>query len=198
MIDYKLILNGQIDKLNTVGSGNDFNVWQSHTLNILRRVFGDDSQQVKQLEDIKYRVSHPMSSLPSRRSMFSEYKPVANRESTNNLTHCINTSRKLVAAFIEELEVLGLPDPKVSSTSSGININVSQTQQINLSIVIHSLREELTGRQFQELEEIVKSDVKPEEKKQKISEKLKSFGSDVLSGVLSSLLTNPQVYQAFM
>ena len=194
MIDYTPLLKTKISELANVKNGRDFNVWRDFTCNILLRAFGEDSIQVKQLQAINYWASSPP--ILGRRPRL-DYEEPRQHVPKNNLEICIETSHKYIIAFVEELNTLGQPHFKEASPM-GINLHVNQNQTVNLHLVVNVLRDGLTNSQFQELEEIVKSDVRLEEKKQKVSEKLKSFGSDVLSGVLSSLLTNPQVYQAFM
>ncbi|PRY35933.1 hypothetical protein CLV58_11361 [Spirosoma oryzae] len=195
MTDYISILNSQIEEISTIKNGSDFKIWQQSSANILRRSFGESSSQVKQLEEIKYWHSTPPIRLGSR-SRFDSYEPPM-YVPQDNLVHCIDQSRKLLTAFVRELTVLGLPSQNSSSGHNGINIHVNQSQTVNLNVVISSLREELTGKQFNEIDSIIKSKSDLEDKKSSLKDKLGSFGSDVLSGVLSSLLTNPDVYKFF-
>jgi hypothetical protein len=65
---------------------------------------------------------------------------------------------------------------------------------LGINIILNLLREELTGKQYNELEAIAKSAEEPKSKKAKILEKLASFGSDVASNVLATILTNPGIW----
>ena len=50
---------------------------------------------------------------------------------------------------------------------------------------------------MQELIELLKSQETKSQKKNKITEKLISFGSDVTSNILANILTNPNIWNQF-
>ncbi len=78
-----------------------------------------------------------------------------------------------------------------------MNINITQNQEtkISLNLIIDSIQDELTGKQLKELQKIIESkDVDVNEKKTKIVDKLKKFGTDVASNILAGILTNPNIY----
>lgn len=100
--------------------------------------------------------------------------------------------------MIDEINIFGIPE-KESSKESGLNINITQNQtaRINLSLIVDSIQNELTGMQLKELQKIIGEKEEDENKhKEKVIEKLKSFGSDVASNILANILTNPQLFGA--
>jgi hypothetical protein len=76
-----------------------------------------------------------------------------------------------------------------------ITNNQSNDQQVTLHIFLDAVKDEITGKDLKALKEIMKDYVeKPEETKEKLIEKVKSFGGDVLSNILANILTNPNIY----
>ena len=61
-------------------------------------------------------------------------------------------------------------------------------------MIVSVLMEELTGRQLQEIQEILDKEADPEVKKVKTMEKLKEFGLNTLAGILAGIITNPIVW----
>lgn len=104
-----------------------------------------------------------------------------------------------------------MPQPKAKATNNSnslVTINNSnsqsqsqeqqQNQNLVLEIFVEAIKDELTGRQQKEIKAILEEhEAEPEETKNKIIEKLKSFGSDVVSNVLANIITNPVVWSAF-
>lgn len=86
-------------------------------------------------------------------------------------------------------------DDKSDDHSITVNVNQEQSQQQHQvsDLLIEALKDDLTGRQQKELKEIMQSDDKPEQKRSKIIDKLKSFGSDVLSNIVANIITNPAI-----
>ena len=70
-----------------------------------------------------------------------------------------------------------------------INQNQTQNQTQTLSCVLDSLKEELKGKEYRELEQILSSDKTKEEKKLSLISKLRSFGENVAAGIVATLLT---------
>lgn len=90
----------------------------------------------------------------------------------------------------------GLPNQRVIEKPNGINISISQypNQTVKLKVIFDLIKDEPTGKQMNEIEEILGTNETPEVKKPKIIEKLKSFGSDVVSNIIANILTNPSLY----
>lgn len=91
-----------------------------------------------------------------------------------------------------------------SKSDNGVTINVHQSQmqnqkqQIVQLVFIDAIKDELTGKQLKEIKEIIVSNTdKPEEAKFKIIEKMKSFGENVMSNILASIITNPHIFDSF-
>ncbi|HEY9001924.1 MAG TPA: hypothetical protein VIM89_11270 [Mucilaginibacter sp.] len=97
----------------------------------------------------------------------------------------------------EELKVFGLPGNNDLKIDKSITINnqhtLSQNQTLNISLLKEVLQDSLTGKQYKELTEIVKEEKDTKKASSKIVEKLKSFGSDVASNIVASLITNPHL-----
>ena len=81
-----------------------------------------------------------------------------------------------------------------------VNVNQSQTQNQSqeINIFIDAIADELTGKQYKELKSIVQENPNPEDSKQKIVDKLKSFGGDVLSNIVANIITNPSVWNCIL
>lgn len=81
---------------------------------------------------------------------------------------------------------------------SPVTINVTQTQtqsqSIAVEIFLESIKDEITGKQFKELKTIAAEERDPVKAKSKIFDKVKSFGEDVLSNIVASIITNPTVF----
>jgi hypothetical protein len=157
--------------------------WQAKAINIVSRIYGDDSKQENQINKIDFKK------YPSMRF---------NGVSTgggNNSVECSGQAKDLILGIIDDLKTFGIPEIKNKESDSGINISVNQmqNQSVNINIVLESMEDELTGKQMKELKKILKGKDKPEEKKKKILGKLTEFGSNVASNVLSTILTNPAI-----
>ena len=169
------LIKKQLSKLES----NDFNLsgWKSSTIVILSRIFGDTYQGIKAIENIKY----------SSGGIGSVH--------WDNLASCKKQGKDILEACITELETFGQPEPK-KNENSGININLTQNQNqtVNINLLIGALEDELTVSQLREVNEIMNSGEQKSEKKKKLIDKLKSFGSDVASNVLANILTNPNIW----
>lgn len=114
----------------------------------------------------------------------------------NNGKNCEKQANEIITSFITDIEIFGLSESKKIEKNGGINISVnqSQNQTVNVNIIWASVKDELSGKQLKEVEGIINSDDNHETKKQKIFDKLKSFGTDVASNIIAGLLTNPAMY----
>jgi len=112
------------------------------------------------------------------------------------------TTLAIIEALIEEIENFGIPIKNEMKTDKSINIhnnnnnNITQNQTLNLDTFKEVLKENLTGKQFTELEAIVAEDKTLSVAAPKILDKIKSFGGDVASNVLAGLITNPQIFSS--
>ena len=174
----------------TINTKNDLEIWKIKAINIVGRIYGDDSKEVKQIEQIKF-INYPSISIISS----SSYQPPP-RKSDNNAKHCEKKAKEIINSFIYDIENFGIPKPKTIENSKGINISVNQNQNqtINVNVIKEIIRDELKGSQFKEIENIIKSKEQPQSKRQKIFDKLKSFGADISANIIVNLLTNPSIF----
>jgi hypothetical protein len=165
------LIKKQLSKLDSKDF--DLSGWKSSTIVILSRIFGDTYQGIKAIENIKY----------SSGGIGSVH--------WDNLASCKKQGKDILEACITELETLGQPEQK-KNDNSGININLTQNQNqtVNINLLIGALEDELTVSQLRELHEIMNAEEPKYEKKKKLIDKIKSFGSDVASNILASILTN--------
>ncbi|SEA12663.1 hypothetical protein [Bizionia paragorgiae] len=89
---------------------------------------------------------------------------------------------------------------KESEKSSGnTNITINNTQQIVLNLFTEAVRDEISGKEYKELKEILKNyEREPEKTTFKIKERLKKMGGDVLTNIITNILTNPNIYGGLM
>lgn len=97
--------------------------------------------------------------------------------------------KQLLTGYIKELEELGHPQHQTGKIGQQININ----HTVNVNLILESLKQELTGRQISELKDAFNKAKTPAEKKNNIVDKLKSFGMDLTTNILSSIITNPSI-----
>lgn len=90
--------------------------------------------------------------------------------------------------------------PQKHPSAVTVNVNQSQTQNQSqeINIFIDAIADELTGKQYKELKSIAQENPNIENSKQKIADKLKSFGGDVLSNILANIVTNPSVWSCML
>lgn len=110
---------------------------------------------------------------------------------------------KLVA-ILEALKVLPAictMDKKEASTNINVVQNQTQHQKQkqsqSLDIFYEALKDNLTMRQYEEIQQIIKEAPNKEDAEPKIKEKLRGFGESVLVNVVSNILTNPSVWSGF-
>jgi len=155
--------------------------WKSNVINIILRVYGENSKQESSIDDI----------------MYKRYMSINGVGGGNNLGLCYKQANQVIQGFINDIETFGFPEKKTTG-SSGINIslnqNQSQHQSVEINIIWESIKDELKGKQAKEIEEIVNGSETPEEKKVKLIDKIKSFGSDIASNIVAGILTNPAIF----
>lgn len=162
----------------------DLQAWKTQAINIVVRLYGEDSKQEEQINLVKYQ----------------NYPSISTRNSTsgggNNSNFCEKQASEIIGSFISDLSTFGLPVTKKQPKDKGINISVnqSQNQSISINVIWESIEDELTGKQLKEVKSIVEEDSDSETKKTKIFKKIKSFGGDIASNIIASILTNPNIY----
>lgn len=178
MIEKKIeLITKQIEKLNNPDF--DLGAWKSSSILILDRIFGNDFQGILAIEKIKHRSGGIYAGSTS--------------SSWNNMDSCKKQGREILQTCIIELETFGTRE-KPQKAGSGININLTQNQSVNINLLISAFEDELTVSQMREVTEIMQSNEDSKSKKVKILEKIKSFGSDIASNILANILTNPGLW----
>ena len=104
----------------------------------------------------------------------------------------------LLDSIKKEIEQLGLPSSTDIKIDKSVNVNVTQNQEQSQSLIIQNLidniKNELTGKQYNELVSIAKNEKTPEKAKGKIIQKLQDFGLNICASIVANLLTNPSVW----
>lgn len=179
-----LTIKEKVDELDLIKGCDQFNSWQKATIGTLRRAVPNNTIIIEHLSDIK---------------SLSNY-------STDETETAKRQSRQILLSLIKDIERFGLEEtPIVVETKEVIKVDVSQNnhqgQTANISIQLNFLvdivKDGLTVEQVKELKSILDSSKSSEEKKKSIKDKIKSFGLDVTSNIIASILTNPQVYGQF-
>jgi Fe2+ transport system protein B len=186
LIKRQMSLIDKIGANHQINSEFDFglNAWKSSTIILLERIFGKDNRKIAQIEKIK------LNRHDVRNTGVEAY----------NISSIKNEGTEILTAAIIELETLGLPPESDEKNDNKINLTIiqnqeqEQNQRIKLNIIIDAFQEELTGKQLKELQEIIDSESDNKTKKLNIIEKLKTFGSDILTNIVASILTNPNIY----
>lgn len=114
-----------------------------------------------------------------------------NRFSTESI---MNEMSDLIDNIIQEIENVGLPDNDVKIDKSiTITNNLTQSQILEFNFIIDVIKDELNGKQMKEISTIINGTDEPVVKKEKIIDKLKSFGENVLAGIVAGIITNPAI-----
>lgn len=88
---------------------------------------------------------------------------------------------------------------KDPATSITINNTQNNVQSVVINLIIESVRDEITGKELKELKELLKEfETEPQKTKPKLIDKIKSFGTDVLSNMIANILTNPSIYSGLV
>lgn len=101
------------------------------------------------------------------------------------------TIYKLVGTLkaLKENPIICKPQIQLNSMNT-ITVTQSQNQTQTNSLILDSLREELKGKEYNEIEEILSSNSSKEEKRNNIISRLKGFGENVAASIVATLLTN--------
>ena len=122
------------------------------------------------------------------------------KEATKKLTP---TNHTKIVGILKAIKQFPDEPKKVEKSwkETSITINNSQnntqnnTQEIIFNIFVEAIQDELTVKEIKELKEILSAfDKEPETTKSRLIDKLKSFGGNVLSGIVANIITNPNIY----
>ena len=90
-----------------------------------------------------------------------------------------------------------------NTNNNPINININnnnsqtqnQEQSIAIELFLEAIKDELTGKQIKEINSIIKeSDNDVKKARPKIIEKIKEFGIDTVSNIITNIITNPTIW----
>ena len=108
---------------------------------------------------------------------------------------------EFIKGLVYDIKKFGLPQIKeVEKNNNGFSINLhqnqnqNQNQTVNVNFIWEAIKDELTGKQVKEIDEILEGKDEPGVKKSKILDKIKSFGSDVASNIIAGIITNPALW----
>ncbi len=137
----------------------DLEAWKNHTIIYLERIFGKDSSKLKMIKELKYDYSS------------WSLRNTAASGKTNDKDPVLMQAEEILTAAIAELKTLGLPKEKPESDK-----------------IWELLSDELTGKQFRELEAFKKSE--ETDKQDKIKLILEELEKEKLVSIIHKLLTD--------
>jgi hypothetical protein len=157
---------------------------------ILHRFYSKESAYQK---DFKY-IKQSLGMLVADNRDEAPFGP--NVAKIRTLTH------SLIDNILFEINQMGLPSKADKIMDKSINIqnhlsqkqDQTQTQTTNFSVVLETLKDTLTGKQYKEIVEIAEAEQDHEKAKPKIITKLLSFGENVCSNIIANLVTNPAIW----
>lgn len=83
--------------------------------------------------------------------------------------------------------------------TKGTNITINNSQQIAIHIIRDAFKEELSGKEFKEIEALIAEYNKdPEKIKPRLIDRVKNLGGDVMSNIIANILTNPNIYNGIL
>lgn len=92
-----------------------------------------------------------------------------------------------------------------NTNNNSINVNINniqtqnQEQSIAVNLFLEAIKDELTGKQVKEIKAILEKYGNNKEKaRPKIIEKIKEFGIDTASNIITNIITNPTIWGYFM
>lgn len=117
-----------------------------------------------------------------------------------NIKNLSPENHQKIMGVLRAIKLMPEEPKKVSAQNSGgTNITINNTQQLVLNLFTEAIRDEITGKEYKELKEILKNyEREPEKTSSKIKERLKKLGGDVLTNIITNILTNPNVYGGLM
>jgi hypothetical protein len=162
------LLKAQIEKLDVKKF--DLEAWKKYTIIILARIFGDNSQKIRQIESIEYD--------------YSSWSLRDTSGSSSYLETCKKLGREILEASIEELKTFGLPES-------------DESEDMLFEVITEALQDELKGSQYKEIKNIVIDKSNSDEIRQEVLEKLQSYGSEISQEVLASILAASPIINKF-
>lgn len=160
------LLQKQIQKLNDTTF--DLNTWKNSTILILDKIFGRDSEKINMIRNLNY-----------------DYSSWTLRDTTG--VSALEIVRKLGKEILEtaiiELELYGVPE----------HLN---NERKDFLVIREALEDELRISQYRELISIIHEAGDRAELKNRIAEKLKTYGDETVREILARILSHPTVAEA--
>ena len=120
------------------------------------------------------------------------------KQSFDGLLNILRAVEELPDVVIADDLVHRKKDDDKISIQTNVKQEQTQNQAQTVNVLETALKDSFAPFQLEELKEILKSNQPREDKRKSLMEKLKSFGSDVASGVLANILSNPEVLSMFV
>lgn len=165
---YLSLIKEQINKLNDKNF--DLNAWKARTNIILARIFGDNNQKIRQINEIKYEYGS------------WSLRDVSGSETAMDM--CKKLSKEILIASMDELENFGVPEMKVSDQDKAVSENV-----------VNSFHDHLTGSQVKELKKILTTSENFDIKMKQVLETFNRLGSDTLAKIIAGIILNEEIYK---
>lgn len=143
----------------------DLEAWKKYTINILDRIFGENTIKIKQVEQLDF-----------------EFNSWSLRDASGNESYeerTIKLAREILQAAIDELKTFGLP-----------NLSENQSDKV-IEEFLNILLDELKGSQVKQLKSILSSRESKDEKRRQIKEILEGLGEYGAYSVLTTMLMQP-------
>ena len=171
----------------------DLQVRKDELLSLIDRIYGPGSDKKKRVRKINHRRRVGSGSVNRMTGETSGFAV------NDNFDSCKNRVHGLIDTCVEDLEKFGPPKKRSGEAAEDApaDITVTQNQTVNVNAVLEALQQELAEDQIRELKEILSEEEASEEKREKLTNKIKSFGSDVAANTLASIFTNPQILGLF-
>lgn len=110
-------------------------------------------------------------------------------------------NHRKILSILRAIKLLPIEPEKNVNNKNGWTNNIhiannqNNTQQLTLTLFLDAINDELTGKDFKAIKEIMQDyEAEPEKTKTILIEKIKGFGGDVLSNIVANILTNPTIY----
>ncbi len=156
------LLESQIENLDAANF--DFEAWKKYSILILSRIFGGDSDKIKQLQEIDF-----------------EFTSWSLRDASGNESYEEGSKRlakEIVQSAIDELHIYGMP----------VNNNENSKSDTLLSDILNIITDEFKGSQVKKLSKILLSDNSEIEKRRKVKELIEDIGKNNCYDIITNVL----------
>lgn len=164
------LLKQQLEKIDNKDF--DLESWKKYTIIILSRVFGEENQKIKQIDDLEF-----------------EYNSWSLRDASGNESYEDGTTKlakEIIQASIDEIAAFGITEP-------GKN-NYDQELETILNIVL----DELKGSQVKQIKSIINSSDSKEEKNRLVFEIIGTLGETTVFKVITDILTHKSISRSIL